>query len=77
MKLTYEKLITFYPPKPIYSKEQCIDAELIIEELLKEKSIISPEYADYIYVLTVLIDDYKNRITVDPGSFVKATLDSW
>ena len=77
-KITYERLIAFFPPKPILSEEDCLDAELIIEDLVKEKDIssITPEHADYIYVISVLIDDYRKRITVSPDSFVKAQLSS-
>lgn len=75
-KLTYEKLIALFPPKPILSEEDCLDAELIIEDLVKDKNIFTPEHADYIYVISVLIDDYRKRITVSPDNFVKAQLSS-
>jgi hypothetical protein len=77
-KLSYERLIAFFPPKPILSEEDCLDAELIIEDLVKEttNSSLTPEQADYIYVISVLIADYKKSMIADTDNFVKSQLSS-
>jgi len=77
-KLSYERLIAFFPPKPILSEEDCLDAELIIEDLVKAttNSSLTPEQADYIYVISVLIADYKKSMIADTDNFVKSQLSS-